>query len=102
MSDLLQKARDDAFLSRATNNPHEVKRAEFMEALAARIEALEAERDAAFAAGFEVCREMAEKAAADYTPRKHTAALASHVTGKSIQSAIRELRPEQHSKMEDE
>lgn len=78
---------------------------------AARIEALEAERDAlqakvdelsvavagaassAFAAGFEACREMAAKAAADYTPAKHTAALASHVTGQSIQNAIRALQP---------
>lgn len=54
---------------------------------AARIEALEAGRDAAFSAGFEACREMAlSKARCEFIET----------------AAVRELQPEQHRKMEDE
>jgi hypothetical protein len=78
---------------------------------AARIEALEAERDAAFAAGFEACREMAMREIREaciapdgsYDMRIDGAiAEAEAATVEVACEAIRALQPEQHSKMEDE
>lgn len=57
---------------------------ELCNAAADRLAALEAERDAAREAGI---REAAS-VARDHTPEKHTAALASHCTGRAIENAI--------------